>query len=109
MFAKLKQIVDGERCFCKQQVVSNEHQTIPSEPQESPLQPGKPEVELPRDPKTPDMPREAPLNETEEVPRQPSPETIFLRFVICRGYTAFTYSSYYIFACFGSVINFNRS
>jgi hypothetical protein len=46
--------------FFKQQAMSKEHQTIPNEPQESPVQPGKPEVELPSDPKTPDIPREAP-------------------------------------------------
>jgi hypothetical protein len=54
--------------------MSKQHETIPNEPQESPAQPGKPEIEMPRDPKTPDIPKEAPQQEPREVPQQPSPQ-----------------------------------
>lgn len=51
--------------------MSKQHETMPNEPEESPAQPGKPEVELPRDPKTPDIPREAPQHEPREMPQEP--------------------------------------
>jgi hypothetical protein len=73
MFDELKQNMDAECCFSKQQVMSKEHQTIPNEQQESPVQPGKPEVELPRDPQSPNIPKEAPQHEPTEMPKEPVP------------------------------------
>ncbi|MGN6639030.1 MAG: hypothetical protein ACTHJ8_08980 [Mucilaginibacter sp.] len=55
-------------------MMTKQHETTPNEPTESPAQPGKPEVDLPRDPKTPDIPREAPQHEPREVPQEPLPQ-----------------------------------
>jgi hypothetical protein len=52
--------------------MGKQHETIPNEPEESPARPGKPEVELPRDPQSPDIPKEAPQNEPTEVPKEPA-------------------------------------
>lgn len=49
--------------------MSKERETIPNEPEESPVQPGKPELELPRDPKSPGIPKEAPQHEPRELPQ----------------------------------------
>jgi hypothetical protein len=53
--------------------MSKEHKTILNEPEESPVQPVKPEVELPRDPQSPNIPKEAPQHEPTEVPKEPVP------------------------------------
>jgi len=73
MFAELKQIMDTVCCFCKQQAMSKEHKTMLNEPEESPAQPRKPEVKLPRDPQSPNIPKETPQHEPTEVPKEPSP------------------------------------
>ena len=73
MFDDFKQIPIPICYFLKPTAMSKRHETIPNEPEESPAQPGKPEVEPPRDPKTPDIPREAPQHEPREVPQQPAP------------------------------------
>jgi hypothetical protein len=47
------------------------HDTIPNEPQETPVQPSRPEVQQPNDPQSPSVPQEAPDNQPLEVPAQP--------------------------------------
>lgn len=47
-----------------------QHQTIPDEPQEAPVQPDRPEVRQPADPGQIGIPQERPLNEPQEVPER---------------------------------------
>ncbi len=51
--------------------MGKQHETIPNEPQEAPLQPSHPEVHQPNDPQGPSIPQEAPPNEPQEIPQQP--------------------------------------
>ena len=51
--------------------MGKQHDTIPNEPQEAPVQPTRPEVQQPNDPQGPPVPQEAPPNEPQEVPQQP--------------------------------------
>jgi hypothetical protein len=51
--------------------MGKQHETIPNEPQEAPVQPTRPEVQQPDDPQGPPVPREAPLTEPQEMPLQP--------------------------------------
>ena len=51
--------------------MGKQHETIPNEPQEAPVQPLSPEVQQPTDPHTPSIPQEAPPNEPQELPKQP--------------------------------------
>lgn len=55
-------------------VMGKQHETMPNEPQEAPVQPELPEVQQPSDPQTPEIPQEAPQNEPTEIPQQPQPE-----------------------------------
>ena len=51
--------------------MGKQHETIPNEPQEAPVQQPQPEVQQPIDPMEPSVPQEAPQNEPQEVPQQP--------------------------------------
>ena len=51
--------------------MGKQHETIPNEPQEAPVQPQRPEIQQPGDPQEPAIPQEAPDNEPQEVPQQP--------------------------------------
>jgi len=51
--------------------MGKQHDTIPNEPQEAPVQSRRPEVQLPNDPQGPSLPQEAPENEPQELPQQP--------------------------------------
>jgi len=54
--------------------MGKQHETIPNEPLETPVQPDRSEIQQPNDPQTPKTPQEAPQNEPLEVPQQPSPQ-----------------------------------
>ena len=54
--------------------MGKQHDTIPNEPQEAPVQPSRPEVQQPNDPRGTSVPQEAPQNEPQEVPQQPNPQ-----------------------------------
>jgi hypothetical protein len=51
--------------------MGKQHETIPNELQEAPVQPPKPEVQQPKDPSRPSVPQEAPQNEPQEIPQHP--------------------------------------
>jgi hypothetical protein len=51
--------------------MGKQHETIPNEPKEAPLQPSRPEIQQPSDPQVAPIPQEAPPNEPLEVPQQP--------------------------------------
>ena len=51
--------------------MGKQHETIPNEPQESPVQPQRPEIQQPNDPQGPAIPQEAPPNEPQELPKPP--------------------------------------
>ncbi|MEO3407552.1 hypothetical protein AAFN85_26780 [Mucilaginibacter sp. CAU 1740] len=51
--------------------MGKQHETMPNEPQEAPVQQPQPEIQQPKDPGTPEIPQEAPNNEPVEVPQQP--------------------------------------
>ena len=48
--------------------MGKQHETIPNEPEETPLQPDRTEVEQPNDPKVPEVPQEAPQNDRRRFP-----------------------------------------
>jgi len=50
--------------------MGKQHETMPDEPQEAPVQLERPEIKQPSDPGMPEIPREAPQNEPPEIPRQ---------------------------------------
>jgi len=52
--------------------MGKQHETMPNEPQEAPVQSTQPEIQQPNDPKGPVIPQEAPANEPVEVPQQPN-------------------------------------
>jgi hypothetical protein len=52
--------------------MGKQHDTIPNEPKEAPVQPDSPEIQQPSDPQVPGNPEEAPLNEPQEVAQQPA-------------------------------------
>jgi hypothetical protein len=52
--------------------MGKQHETIPNEPQEAPVQAPQPEVQQPHDPNGPSVPQEAPNNEPVEIPQQPA-------------------------------------
>jgi len=52
-------------------MMGKQHNTIPNEPQEAPVQPSRPEFQQPNDPQVTPVPQEAPENEPQEVPQQP--------------------------------------
>ena len=54
--------------------MGKQHDTIPNEPQEAPVQPSRPAVQQSNDPQGPSVPQEAPQNEPQEVPQQPNPQ-----------------------------------
>lgn len=51
--------------------MGKQHDTIPNEPQETPVQSPKPEIQQPNDPRVPSVPQEAPDNQPQEVPQRP--------------------------------------
>jgi hypothetical protein len=51
--------------------MGKQHETIPDEPLEAPVQPVNPEVRQPREPNDAPVPQEAPQNEPAELPQQP--------------------------------------
>ncbi|TSJ36625.1 hypothetical protein FO440_22625 [Mucilaginibacter corticis] len=51
--------------------MGKQHDTIPNEPQEAPVQSPKPEIQQPNDPQGPTFPQEAPGNQPQEIPQQP--------------------------------------
>jgi hypothetical protein len=54
--------------------MGKQHETIPNEPQEAPIQPDRPEIQQPVDPQSPHIPEEAPPNEPQELPKQAPPQ-----------------------------------
>jgi hypothetical protein len=55
--------------------MGKQHETMPNEPQETPVQADKPEIPRPSDPNGPSVPQEAPQNEPQEMPKPaPRPE-----------------------------------
>lgn len=52
-------------------IMGKQHETIPNEPQESPVRPLAPEIQRPGDPQEPQIPAEAPDRQPEEVPQHP--------------------------------------
>jgi len=54
--------------------MSKQHQTLPGEPEEVPVQPENPEIKKPGDPHEPRTPEEAPQQEPKEIPDQSSPQ-----------------------------------
>jgi hypothetical protein len=51
--------------------MGKQHDTIPNERQEAPVQPNQPEIQQPNDPQGIPIPQEAPQNEPQDVPQQP--------------------------------------
>lgn len=54
--------------------MSKQHETIPNEPQEAPVQPEQPEIQQPHDPNTAAVPEEAPQNDPQELPPDITPQ-----------------------------------
>ncbi len=48
--------------------MSKQHQTIPNQPEEMPVQKPQPEIQQPNDPKTPEIPEESPDELPDEIP-----------------------------------------
>jgi hypothetical protein len=51
--------------------MGKQHETIPNEPQEAPVQPSRPEIQPQNDPQVAPIPQDAPPNEPQEIPQQP--------------------------------------
>jgi len=51
--------------------MGKQHETMPNEPQEAPVQQPKPEIQQPNDPNGPTVPQEAPPNQPQELPQPP--------------------------------------